>query len=209
MQTQPAIRTFKLRRGRVTPGQAAALARAAVPSVTDVDVPTGAVLEIGFGFGEATAELAERFPDVPIVAVDVHTPGIGRLLQEIDRRSLTNLSVVEGDARELLSRLENNSLLGVRVFFPDPWPKVRHHKRRLVSPTFLDVVARVVQQSGFLHVATDIDDYAEWVKANITAHSAWTAGSHAMAIDRPMTRFEQRAHTAGRTITDIVALRSE
>lgn len=208
METQPAIRTFKLRRGRVTPGQAAALGRHHVPSVMDVEVHDGSILEIGFGFGEATAELAQRFPDVPVVAVDVHTPGIGHVLQEIERHRLTNLTVAEGDARLLIPRLHDNQLLGVRIFFPDPWPKARHHKRRLVSDEFLTNIARVVKPGGFIHVATDWDDYAEWARQNITQHNQWTPARHPLAEARPITRFEKRAQVAARTITDLVAIRN-
>lgn len=207
MDTQPTIRTFKLRRGRVTPGQAAALERHEVPSVADVDVPQGAVLEIGFGFGEATVELAARFPETPVVAIDVHTPGIGHALQQIEQRNITNLTIAEGDARLLISRLHKDHLIGVRVFFPDPWPKARHHKRRLVSGEFLTEIADVVQPGGFVHVATDWDDYAEWARTNITVHEAWIFASHPLAESRPLTRFEKRAHVAGRTITDLVAIR--
>lgn len=208
METRVPIRTFKLRRGRVTPGQAAALARYEVPTVTDVIVPEGAILEIGFGFGEATVELAQRFPDIPVVAVDVHTPGIGHVLQQIELRNITNLTVAEGDARLLISRLKPGQLLGVRIFFPDPWPKARHHKRRLVSREFLTDIARVVSDGGFVHIATDWDDYADWARHNIVRHDQWSLASHPLAEDRPTTRFEQRAHVAGRQITDIVARRS-
>lgn len=203
----PTIRTFKLRRGRVTPGQAAALERSPAENVNTVAVPSGAILEIGFGFGEATVELAALFPDIPVVAVDVHTPGIGHVLQQIEKRGLTNLIVAEGDARFLVSRLSKATLRGVRVFFPDPWPKKRHHKRRLVSEEFLLDLARIVEPGGFLHVATDWNDYAEWAHQNIAVSSAWVFGEHELAKDRPVTRFEKRAHIAGRNITDLVALK--
>lgn len=210
----PAIRTFKLRRGRVTQSQASALEKNPVASVTDFDVAAvmpGTVLEIGFGFGEATAELARRHPTIPVIATDVHTPGIGRLVGEIAATGMQNLAVLEGDARVLLERLDDAALGGIRVFFPDPWQKARHFKRRLIQDDFLNAAARVVTPGGFLHIATDWDDYAHWSRERLVRSAHWgLVERHDLAdpASRPVTRFQQRAIIAGRTITDLVAVRA-
>jgi tRNA (guanine-N7-)-methyltransferase len=207
------IRTFKVRKGRMTMAQTSALERTVVPLVEDfTPVPFTAptVLEIGFGFGDATIALALAQPDVHVIAVDVHTPGIAQVLLQIEEYGLDNLTLVEGDAILLLQRLLQSSLAGVRAFFPDPWPKSRHHKRRLISPHNLDLMARAVMPGGFVHVATDWVHYAESAQVHIEESASWElAERHALAdpATRPTTRFERRGIRADHVITDIVALR--
>jgi tRNA (guanine-N7-)-methyltransferase len=208
------IRTYKLRRGRLTPGQAAALAFSSVPQVADVDfasLPVGqTVLEVGFGFGEATIELARRQPHVHVIAVDVHTPGIGRLVARCQEHGLTNITVIEGDALLLLQRMPAGHLTGIRAFFPDPWPKARHHKRRLFNNDTLALMASAVTTGGFLHTATDWAHYAQATRALLDARPDWQIAEHhelAVPKERPQTRFERRAITAGRAISDLVAVR--
>lgn len=164
------------------------------------------VLEIGFGMGEATAELAAAEPGHDVLAVDVHTPGHGNLLKLIEARALTNVRVLSGDARVVLAdMLEPASLSAVRVFFPDPWPKARHVKRRLVTREFADLVASRLVPGGVLHVATDVAAYAEQVAQVIADHPLLRRTAEVPW--RPTTKFEQRGTAAGRPAHDLVALR--
>jgi tRNA (guanine-N7-)-methyltransferase len=208
------IRTFKLRRGRLTPGQAAALVHGSVLTVDAIDVaalPSPLLLDIGFGFGEATLALAQVQPELHVIAIDVHTPGIGNILRGVAETGVSNITVVEGDAVLLLHRLHDASLKGIRAFFPDPWPKARHHKRRLVNEITLREMARCVEPSGFLHVATDWLHYADAIDAMVTQAPEWTrVASHPLAdpAERPTTRFERRGVAAGRIISDVVAVRT-
>lgn len=161
--------------------------------------------------GEATQELAARSPEIPLIAIDVHTPGIGNLLASISRRALTNVTVVDGDADTALRiAIPSAGLRGVRLFFPDPWPKARHHKRRFVSAERMRLVAQRVQVGGFFHLATDWDDYADSAREVLVTSGDWSLverTDHADPHTRPRTRFETRGRMAGRTITDLVAVR--
>lgn len=205
MQEGDAIRTFKARR-RVTPGQAEAIERL-LPHYGK-DVPFGRtaplVLEIGSGMGEATAAMAAADPDRDLLAVEVHTPGVGALLRRLEDGGLTNVRVVEADGLDVLRAA--SELDEVRVFFPDPWPKARHAKRRLVRAEFADLVATRLRPGGRLHVATDWAAYADGTAAVLEAHPAYDVVSHERG-DRPVTRFEQRGSDAGRTAADLVARR--
>lgn len=211
------VRTFKRRAGRVTSTQAAALEDLwphlglsvdgrplDLPGIFGRAAPV--VLEIGFGMGEATAELAQREPDRDVIAVDVHTPGQGNLLKLVEAAGLTNVRVASGDARVLLAHmLAPASLAAVRVFFPDPWPKARHAKRRLVTRAFADLVADRLVDGGVLHVATDVEEYAHGVRAVLTEHPLLALTEPPW---RPTTKFEQRAVAAGRPSHDIAAVRA-
>ena len=164
------------------------------------------VLEIGFGMGEATAELAEREPQRDVLAVDVHTPGHGNLLKLVEARRLGNVRVLAGDARVVLTdMLGPASLCAVRVFFPDPWPKARHAKRRLVTRPFLDLVADRLVPGGILHVATDVAAYAEQVADVLDGHPLLRRTAEVPW--RPSTKFEQRGAAAGRPALDLAAVR--
>ena len=208
------VRTFKVRR-RVTSGQADALSRLlplyglppGTPPAQAFGRDAPLVLEIGSGMGEATAQMAAADPDRDVLAVEVHTPGLGSLLRLAEGAGLTNLRVVEADAREVLrDRLAPGSLDEVRVFFPDPWPKARHAKRRLVTAEFADLVAARLRPGGRLHVATDWASYAEQVLAVLVAHPSFEVVSRERGA-RPVTRFEQRGTAAGRQPHDVVAVR--
>ena len=211
------VRTFLLRRGRVTAGQADALARLWPRWGVDVDgrpLDLGAlfgrdaprVLEVGPGMGEATAVSAALQPELDLLAVDVHTPGHGNLLRLAETAGLTNLRIADGDARVLLSAmLAPQTLDEVRVWFPDPWPKAKHAKRRLLTPAFVDLVASRLRPGGRLHVATDWPAYAEQVVAAV-------AGCPRLRLvpvrhGRPSTRFERQAQAAGRPVVDLLAVR--
>ncbi len=203
MQEGDAIRTFKARR-RVTPGQAEAIERL-LPHYGK-DVPFGRtaplVLEIGSGMGEATAAMAAADPDRDLLAVEVHTPGVGALLRRLEDGGLTNVRVVEADGLDVLRAA--SELDEVRVFFPDPWPKARHHKRRLVTGAFLDLVADRLVPGGRLHVATDWASYAEQVRTLLGVHPRLVQVSTDRG-DRPLTRFERQGLAAGRPSYDLVA----
>ena len=213
------LRSFRHRRGRLSPTTADALARLGhqlLPvdgSPLQADVLFGRaaplVLEIGCGMGEATALMAAADPTRDVLAVDVHVQGLGRLLRRAEDAGLTNVRVAEGDAVVLLrDMLGPESLDEVRVFFPDPWPKARHAKRRLVQPPFLDLVSSRLRPGGQLHVATDWAPYAAQVTDLLGTHPSYDV-EHVGARPerRPVTRFEQRGLDAGRRSRDVVARR--
>ncbi len=215
------IRSFQPRRSRVTAGQAEALRRL-WPTwgldidgqrVLDLDAMFGGlpvVLEIGFGMGEATARMAADDPSTGILAVDVHTPGQGNLLALAERAGLGNVRVANGDAIILLREmLTPDALDGVRVYFPDPWPKKRHHKRRLIQPAFLDLAATRMKPGAVLHCATDWEPYAEQMLEVLTAHPAFEntapdGGYAPRPAFRPLTRFEGQGLDKGHVVHDLL-----
>ncbi|MEU7283603.1 tRNA (guanosine(46)-N7)-methyltransferase TrmB [Streptomyces sp. NPDC045431] len=215
------IRSFQPRRSRVTPGQADALRRLWGRWGLDIDgrrvldldelfdgLPV--VLEIGFGMGEATARMAADDPTTGILAVDVHTPGQGNLLALADRAGLTNVRVANGDAIILLREmLAPDALDGVRVYFPDPWPKKRHHKRRLIQPEFLTLAASRMKPGAVLHCATDWEPYAEQMLDVLSAHpdfeNTQADGGYApRPAFRPLTRFEGQGLDKGHVVHDLL-----
>jgi len=211
------MRSYKRRGSRITPGQAdarerlwRAYGRAVDGAPLDLLALFGrvapVVLEIGFGMGEASAEQAAAEPDRDLLAVDVHPPGQGALLREVEARALTNVRVLDGDATLLLREmLAPGSLAGVRLYFPDPWPKRRHWKRRLITSEFLDLVAVALAPEGVLHVATDWAHYARSVRDLLDAHPAYAVLPDAPW--RPLTRFERQGLAAGRPAQDVAAVR--
>lgn len=219
------IRSFQPRRSRVTTGQADAIRRlwpawgfdVDGQRVLDLDALFGGgpvVLEIGFGMGETTARMAAAAPDTGILAVDVHTPGQGNLLALAEREGLANVRVANGDAFILLREmLPATSLSGVRVYFPDPWPKKRHHKRRLIQPEFLDLAATRMAPGAVLHCATDWEPYAEQMLDVLSAHRAFenTAPGGGFAerpAFRPLTRFEGQGLDKGHVVRDLMFRRT-
>lgn len=211
------IRTYKPRRGRVTPRQAAALAiddGLLLPSEQPIDLQRcfggrPVVLEIGFGTGAATAQMAAADPQTGILAVDVHTPGIGDLLHRIRSMSLDNVRVIEGDALQVLELcLPELALSGVRTYFPDPWPKARHHKRRLVTPSHATLIASRTRVGGRWQLATDWSPYAEAMVETLDAHPMWQGGIVPRPMNRPVTRFEQTGLDHGRAVTDLEYVRT-
>jgi tRNA (guanine-N7-)-methyltransferase len=166
------------------------------------------VLDIGIGHGEATVALALARPDELVLAADVHTPGIARVLDEIEAHGLTNLRVVHGDVLDVLPRLAAGSLAGVRIFFPDPWPKRRQQHRRIVSPPTVTALVDRLVVGGTLHVATDVEDYAVQVERVCAAEPRLRGGRIPRPDRRPVTRFELAAHAAARTPVDLVYERS-
>jgi tRNA (guanine-N7-)-methyltransferase len=213
------VRSYRLRRGRLSATTADALDRLGdlvVPvDGTALDLPVlfgrtaPLVVEVGSGMGEATAAMAGADPDRDVLAVDVHVQGLGRLLRRVEDEGLSNVRVAEGDAVVLLrDMLPSGSVDEVRVYFPDPWPKARHVKRRLVSPAFADLVASRLRPGGLLHVATDWAPYAEQVRTVLVGHPAYTVVREGPRPEhRPVTRFEQRGLDAGRPSYDLVVRR--
>lgn len=219
--TPPRIRTYKTRRGRVTRAEQHALdevwPRLGLELAT-VPLDPGAVfgrhapliLEIGFGMGEATAALAAAQPDRDVLAIDVHTPGVGSLLGQLAARQLTNVRVLTGDAVPLLTdMLGPGQLNEIRIFFPDPWPKSRHAKRRLMSPEFVRLAGSRLGCRGRLHLATDVEPYARQALTVLQREPLFTVASEPGERPswRPTTRFERRAISAGRQVFDISATR--
>src|SRR5262249_46839906 len=150
------------------------------------------VLEIGSGMGETTAEIAKRNPETEFVAVEVHGPGVGALLNRIHSENIRNLRVVRHDAVEVLERMvEDGTLAGIHIFSPAPWPKRRHHKRRLVQPPFVALAARKLAAGGLLHLATDWPEYAAHMEAVLAANAEFSSVKKGL-VDRPATKFEQR-----------------
>ncbi|MFC7221257.1 tRNA (guanosine(46)-N7)-methyltransferase TrmB [Streptomyces polyrhachis] len=213
------IRSFQPRRSRVTASQEDALKRLWSVwgldidgrSVLDLDqlfAGRPVVLEIGFGMGEASAAMAAADPGTGLLAADVHTPGQGNLLRLVEDAGLSNVRVANGDAIILLREmLPPESLAGVRVYFPDPWPKKRHHKRRIIQPEFLALAASRMAPGAVLHCATDWEPYAEWMLETLTAdeHFANLYAGFAPRPDfRPRTRFEGQGLGKGHTVRDLL-----
>lgn len=162
------------------------------------------VLEVGCGHGEAAAAFARTHPDVDVLATDVHVPGVVHLLEVARRDGLGNLYVERADALELLDgQLGSTSLAGVHLFFPDPWPKVRHHKRRFVRPDVLDLLADRMRPGAALLVATDVEAYAAHATAELDRHPRFLGGPAPRPAWRPVTRYEAAARAATRPITEL------
>jgi len=216
-----ALRSYRHRRGRLGVTTAEALERLGeliLPvdgSTVDLATLFGragpVVLEIGSGMGEATAAMAAADRDRDVLAVDVHVQGLGRLLRRAEDAGLSNIRVADGDAVVLLrDMLGAASLDEVRVYFPDPWPKARHAKRRLVQRPFLDLVASRLSAGGLLHCATDWAPYAAQMHDLLHAHPSYDVVHEGpRPAHRPVTRFEQRGLAAGRASYDVVVRRRD
>jgi len=214
-----AIRSFVLRQGRVSNAQQRAhdtlLPRYGIPysqHIVDLDQVFGRsapkILEIGFGMGETTAEIAANHPENDYLGIEVHTPGVGGLLKRIAERGLDNVRIIQHDAVEVLTHMITPSTFeGAHIFFPDPWPKKRHHKRRLIQPAFVALLAERMKSGAYVHVATDWQEYAEQVLAVLAAEPRLlnTADGYAPRPDyRPQTKFETRGLKLGHGVWDVV-----
>ncbi len=166
------------------------------------------VLEIGFGMGETTAAIADARRDTDFLGVEVHGPGVGALLGRVDAMGLTNVRVVRHDAVEVVDgMIPPDSLAGVHVFFPDPWPKKRHHKRRLLQPAFVHALAQRLAPGGYFHAATDWEDYAHEMLATFAADLLLRNTAEGFAerpATRPLTKFEARGRRLGHAVFDLV-----
>ncbi len=212
------IRSFVRREGRMTPAQRRALSElwprygiehAAALQQPQALYPHDAPLhcEIGFGNGEALAAMAIEQPQRNYLGIEVHRPGIGSLLRRLAAANIANVRLYLGDANEALVQLPDAALAAVYLFFPDPWPKKRHHKRRLVQPAFAALIARKLAPGGVLHVATDWADYATHIAAVLQQTSGLAADS--AARPRPPTKYERHAAAEMRAVREIVFIRAE
>jgi tRNA (guanine-N7-)-methyltransferase len=217
--SHPPIRSYVLRQGRYSPAQQRAFAelmpRFGVPyraAPLDFREAFGrsapVIAEIGFGMGETTAEIAAQNPANDYLAIEVHAPGVGSLLRQMGERDLANIRIVQHDAVEVLrDMVPAASLAAIHVFFPDPWPKKRHHKRRLLQPAFVELAASRLAPGGLLHVATDWQEYAEQVLTVLAAAPALTntaAGFAERPAGRPKTKFERRGLKLGHGVWDLL-----
>jgi tRNA (guanine-N7-)-methyltransferase len=216
---RPPIRSYVLRQGRFSPGQQRAYAewmpRYGVPYAAQRLEPEAIfgrraplVVEIGSGMGETTAAIAAEHPEVDYLAIEVHVPGVGSLLRQVGELGLTNVRVIQHDAVEVLREMiAPGSLAAVHVFFPDPWPKKRHHKRRLIQPGLTRLVAERLAPAGLLHVATDWHEYAEQILAVLSDEpllSNTSGGFAERPATRPQTKFERRGRELGHPVRDLI-----
>ncbi|MDM8565791.1 tRNA (guanosine(46)-N7)-methyltransferase TrmB [Candidatus Halobeggiatoa sp. HSG11] len=212
------IRSFVRRSGRVTYSQRRAMEKLwpnyGIELNGELDLSTlfgrstEKHLEIGFGNGDALIAMAESHPEHDYIGVDVYTPGIGHLLIKIEAAQLTNVKVIQADAVEVLrNNLPSSCLDAIYLFFPDPWPKKRHHKRRLIQSNFVNLLAKRIKPGGKLHLATDWENYAQHMLAVLEAEPEfinYTNGFSQRPSERPLTKFEQRGLRLGHGIWDLL-----
>lgn len=221
---QQRIKSYVLRAGRISPRQqhglehglkAYELPQDGKPWCLEAIFKRQAdtVLEIGFGMGASLLAMAARYPEQNFIGIEVHRAGIGRLAADIEEQGLTNLRIAPFDAVDVITTyLADECLSGVQIFFPDPWPKARHHKRRLIQPAFIAHLVTKLKKGGFIHCATDWEAYAEHMLAVLSAESAiqntQVGGGYAPRPDtRPITKFEARGHRLGHGIWDVLFTR--
>lgn len=208
------VRSYVLRQGRITPAQRRALDQlypqygidfsdSLLSSKSIFGRQAPLVLEIGSGMGETTLAIAKAHPETDFVAVEVHGPGVGSLLNGIQKEHLKNLRIVRHDAAEVLERMiPDGALAAIHLFFPDPWPKKRHHKRRLVQPPLASLMKEKLCAGGIVHLATDWPDYAEQM-ARVFSQSDFFEPAEQGFVARPETKFETRGKRLGHPIRDL------
>lgn len=212
----PTIKSFKLRGTRITAAQESARDRlwdtygidmspisldffSVFPDADQV------IVEIGFGMGEATVEIAKSFPKTGFLAIDVHQPGVGKLLAAIEEHRISNIRVMDEDAHLIFQKMiPDSSLDGVHLFFPDPWPKTRHYKRRIVNENFIGLVATKLKAEGSIHMATDWAPYAMWIKERFDHSPLFLGGTVERPSWRPLTRFEGQGLRKNHQVTDLI-----
>ncbi|MGA7749440.1 MAG: tRNA (guanosine(46)-N7)-methyltransferase TrmB [Gallionella sp.] len=213
------IRSFVLRQGRVSPAQQRAcealLPRLGIPYIAEpLDLDKAfersapRVLEIGFGMGDGTAAIALAHPENDYLALEVHTPGVGNLLKLIDTQHIGNIRIIQHDAVEVVRDMLGDATLdGIHIFFPDPWHKARHNKRRLIQAPFIALLVSKLKPGGYIHVATDWQDYAQQVLSVFSAEILLeniAAGYAPRPAYRPLTKFEQRGLRLGHEVWDLL-----
>jgi len=217
---RPSIRSYSIRGTRIT--QAQRDAKSALQKVHGIPVvnklldlaaifPTSQkiIMEIGFGMGEATAIMALNSPQNGYLAVDLHPPGIGKLLARIQEQEISNIKVIEDDVHVVLPyMIQDHALDGVHLYFPDPWPKSKHHKRRIVTPAFLELIAAKLKPGGYFHLATDWFPYAEAMAVVFSASDQFSGGVIDKPDWRPVTRFEGQGIDKDHRVTDLLYLRN-
>ena len=206
-------RSYSLRGNRMTRAQTLAMAqswdRYAIEIKSELNLnqifpeKTKVIMEIGSGMGEATAQIAKANPEVGYVAVEMHSPGLAALLILINQMELENIKLIREDATYLLANhIPDNSLDGIHLLFPDPWPKNRQHKRRMVQSEFIEMVGKKLKQGGFIHIATDWQPYADWIKVRFDNSGSFSGG----VVDRPswrvLSKFEGQGLRKGHQVTD-------
>jgi tRNA (guanine-N7-)-methyltransferase len=209
-----AVRSYKLRGRRITEGQQEAwdrlwpiygieFAEQKIDLAKVFPDSKRVIMEIGFGMGEATAQIAAADPTTGYLAVEVHRPGIGKLLLRVEEGALKNVRAIEGDAFEVFeAMISDSSLDGVHLFFPDPWPKARHFKRRIVNQEFIAAVAAKLKPGAFFHIATDWQPYAQWIAEEFTKQTLFTGGEVDRPQWRPLTRFEDQGINKEHPVAD-------
>ena len=216
---RPSVRSYSIRGSRITQAQRAA--KDELQAIYGIAVeekkvnlaeifPTSEkiILEIGFGMGEATAIIAKNHPNNAYIAVDVHPPGIGKLLGRIVENGLTNLRVIEDDVHIVLPHMfEDESLDAIHLYFPDPWPKKKHNKRRIVNEGFLALIHPKLKKGGYIHIATDWVPYAISMQEVFAASSLFTGGVIEKPESRPVTRFEGQGIDKDHQVTDLMYFR--
>ncbi len=216
---RPSVRSYSIRGSRITDAQRAA--KDAMQALYGIAVepkklnmkeifPTSEkiIMEIGFGMGEATAIIAKNHPNNGYIAVDVHPPGIGKLLARIVEDDLKNLRVIEDDVHVVLPYMfEDESLDGIHLYFPDPWPKKKHNKRRIVNEGFLSLIHPKLKKDGFIHIATDWVPYANYIQEVFAPSELFTGGVIAKPDSRPVTRFEGQGIDKDHQVTDLMYFR--
>jgi len=217
---RPSVRSYSIRGSRITDAQR--LAKDALQKVhgiefkqEQINIPAifpksdKVIMEIGFGMGEATAIIAKNHPNNGYIAVDVHPPGIGKLLARIVENDLTNLKVIEEDVHVVLQHMiTDESLDGIHLFFPDPWPKKKHNKRRIVNEGFLSLIHPKIKKGGFIHIATDWVPYAVSIQEVFAGSTLFTGGVIEKPEWRPVTRFEGQGIDKDHAVNDIMYIKA-
>ena len=217
---RPSVRSYSIRGSRITDAQRQA--KTALQAIHGIEFkqelidlqqifPTSQsiIMEIGFGMGEATAIIAKNHPNNGYIAVDVHPPGIGKLLARIVENNLTNLKVVEDDVHVVLQHMiPDESLDGIHLYFPDPWPKKKHNKRRIVNEGFLSLIHPKIKRGGFIHIATDWVPYAESIQDVFAASTLFTGGVIDKPEWRPVTRFEGQGIDKDHAVNDMLYMKA-
>ena len=216
---RPSVRSYSIRGSRITDAQRAA--KDALQKIhgiefkqEQINIPAifpksdKVIMEIGFGMGEATAIIAKNHPNNGYIAVDVHPPGIGKLLARIVENELTNLKVIEEDVHVVLQHMiADESLDGIHLFFPDPWPKKKHNKRRIVNEGFLSLIHPKIKKGGFIHIATDWVPYAVNIQEVFAGSALFTGGVIDKPEWRPVTRFEGQGIDKDHAVNDMMYLK--
>ena len=216
---RPSVRSYSIRGSRITDAQRTA--KDALQKVhgiefkqEQINIPAifpasqKVIMEIGFGMGEATAIIAKNHPNNGFIAVDVHPPGIGKLLARIVENDLTNLKVIEEDVHVVLQHMiADESLDGIHLFFPDPWPKKKHNKRRIVNAAFLSLIHPKIKKGGFIHIATDWVPYAVSIQEVFAGSTLFTGGVIDKPEWRPVTRFEGQGIDKDHAVNDMFYLK--
>ena len=216
---RPSVRSYSIRGSRITEAQRTA--KDALQEVhgiefkqEQINIPAifpaseKVIMEIGFGMGEATAIIAKNHPNNGYIAVDVHPPGIGKLLARIVENDLTNLKVIEEDVHVVLQHMiANETLDGIHLFFPDPWPKKKHNKRRIVNEGFLALIHPKIKKGGFIHIATDWVPYAHSIQEVFAGSTLFTGGVIDKPEWRPVTRFEGQGIDKDHAVNDMMYLK--